>query len=112
MGHIERSKHMQTSAPVSGSMGKSWRCVAVSLLALVLGLPIALPFSTPTAVGYIQLPGVIIGVFVAGVCVVSFFLCPRRPLFTKLIALLLCGVALFCAFDFVAYYWLHVRHGG
>jgi hypothetical protein len=105
-------RHMQRSAPTNGSTGKSWRCVVVSLITLVLGLSIALPFSTPTAVGYVQLPGVIIGVFVAGVCVVSFFLCPRRPLFAKLIALLLCVPALFCALDFVAYYWLHVRHGG
>ncbi len=83
-----------------------------SLVALAVGISIALPFSTPTAVGYVQLPGVIIGILVAGICVVSFFLCPRRPLLAKLIALLLCGAALFCAINFVAYYWLHVRHGG
>jgi hypothetical protein len=83
-----------------------------SLLTMLLGLSIALPFSTPTAVGYVQLPGVVLGVFVAGVCVVSFCVCPRRPILAKLIALLLCGATLFCAADFVAYYWLHVRYGG
>jgi hypothetical protein len=79
---------------------------------MIIGLSIALPFSAPTAVGFVQLPGVIIGVFVAIVCVGSFLLCPRRPMFAKLIALSLCVPALFCALDFLAYYWLQVRYGG
>jgi hypothetical protein len=103
---------MHTSARSNNSAGKSWRCVATSLIALVLGLSIAFPFYAPTTVGYVQFPGVIIGVFVASFCTVSFFLCPRRPLLAKLIALLLCGAALFCALDFVVYYWLHVKHNG
>jgi hypothetical protein len=89
-----------------------WRFVAVSALVLVFGLAIALPFSTPTAVGYVQLPGVLIGVVVACVCVTCFFLCPRHPLIPKIVAGLLCVPALFCALDFVAHYWLHVRHHG
>jgi hypothetical protein len=89
-----------------------WRFVAVSALVLVLGLAIALPFSTPTAVGYVQLPGVITGVVVACVCVTCFYLCPRHLLIPKIVAGFLCVPALLCALDFVAYYWLHVRHHG
>ena len=109
---IKHGAIMQGTASTNGSMRNSVICVVVSFVTLVLGLPIAFPFSTPTAVGFVQLPGVLIGVFVAGVCVVSFFFCPRRPLFAKLVSLLLCVPALFCALDFVAYYWLHVRYGG
>ncbi len=105
-------KCMQKLAPIDDSTARSWICVAASLLALAIGLPIALPFSTPTAVGYVQLPGVIIGVFVAAVCVVAFLLCPRHPLFAKLIALVLCVAALQCAIYFLGYYWVHVRYGG
>jgi hypothetical protein len=79
---------------------------------LGVGLSIALPFSTPTAVGYVQLPGIIMGVIVACICVGSFLVCPRRPLVPKLIAFLLCIPALFCALDFAGYYWLHVAHHG
>ena len=101
---------MKVRTDILGS--KSWRCVAVSVLALVLGLSVALPFSTPTPIGYVQLPGVIIGILVASVCVVSFLVCPRQPLLPKVVALVLCLPALFCALDFVAYYWLHVWHRG
>jgi hypothetical protein len=88
------------------------RFVGVSAFVFVFGLAVALPFSTPTAVGYVQLPGVIIGVVVACVCVACFFLCPRDSLIPKIVAGMLCVPALFCALDFVAYYWLHVRHRG
>lgn len=85
------------------------RLVAASTLVLALGLASALPFSTPTAVGYVQLPGVIIGVVVACVSVTCFFLCPRHPLIPKIFAGFLCVPAVFCALNFVAYYWLHVN---
>jgi len=39
------------SAQTKSTVGKSWWCVGVSLASLLVGLPIALPFSTPTAVG-------------------------------------------------------------
>jgi hypothetical protein len=100
------------SAQTKVTVSKSWWCVGVSLASLLVGLLIALPFSTPTAVGYVQLPGTIIGVVVACICVASFFVCPRHPRLPKLVALTLCVPALFCALDFVAYYWLHVAHHG
>ena len=103
---------MDTSAPTNVTTRKSWWCVAVSVFILAVGLTIALPFSTPTAVGYIALPGVITGVIAACVSVGCFFLCPRRPLLPKVLAGVLCVPALFCALDFVFYYWLHVSHHG
>jgi len=100
------------SAQTKVTASKSWWCVSASLASLLVGLAIALPFSTPTAVGYVQLPGTIIGVVVACICVASFFVFPRHPRLPKLIALALCVPALFCALDFGAYYWLHGAHHG
>src|SRR5262245_31229302 len=103
---------MDTSTATVVIARKSWWCVAISVFTLAVGLTIALPFSTPTTVGYIALPGVLIGVVAACVCVTCFFVCPQRPLRPKILAGVLCVPALFCAFDFVAYYWLHVRYHG
>lgn len=86
----------------------SWWLALVSTITSVGGLSIALPFYTPTAIGYVQLPGVIIGLIVAIVCVVCFIRSPRQPIIPKLLMGFLCVPTLSCALDFTAYYWLHV----
>ncbi|MGO8931408.1 MAG: hypothetical protein ACLQU3_31520 [Limisphaerales bacterium] len=73
------------------------------MTSLVEGLLFGLPYWTP----YTQLPGTIVAVVVvaACICVTLFLVCPRRPLLPKIIALLLCIPALYCALDFLGNYW-------
>ncbi len=96
-------------APQKNSKTRSsWWFALVSTLTSVVVLRIALPFNSPTAISYVQLPGVIIAVIAAIVCVVCFIRSPRLPIAPKLIMGILCVPTLFCALDFTAYYWLHV----
>jgi hypothetical protein len=77
-------------------------------MSIVLGLAPALTFSTPTALGYVQLPGVIITFVVACCSVICFLLCPRRPLISKLTCLALATIPLWITFDLMKDYYLHI----
>src|SRR5882762_1301608 len=97
-----------TESRISG--WRAWKCVLISLASNVVGLPPAFGFSTPTALGYIQLPGIIITFLVACCCTACFFLCPRWPWTPKLVALALAILPLFFTLQFVADYYLHTRY--
>ena len=101
---------MNASTPANLSQWRYWKFVLISLASIVLGLPPAFIFSTPTAVGYVQLPGVIITFIVACGCVACFLLCPRRPLAPKITALALAVLPLLATLQLVADYYLHMRY--
>lgn len=82
----------------------------MSLASMGLGLPPALAFSTPTALGYVQLPGVIITFGVACCCVVCFLRCARRPIAPKLTCLGLAILSLLIALDLAKDYYLHITY--
>jgi hypothetical protein len=88
---------------------RSRRFLLISLAANVIFIPPALPFYSPTAIGYVQLPGILLAVSAAIACGASFFLCPRSPLGPKVVTGVLMIPVLFCALDFIAYYVLHLR---
>jgi len=71
---------------------------------MLVGLRLAVGFYTPTAVGYVQLPGIIIASTVTCWSVICFLRCPRRPIALKLIALVLASFAIFCTLDFLVDY--------
>jgi hypothetical protein len=102
------------SSPVSeipsSSTGRSWKFVLISLASIVLGLPPALMFSTPTALGFVQLPGVIITFGVACCSVLCFLLCSRRPIAPKLTCLVLAILPLWITLDLVKDYYLHITY--
>lgn len=105
------SDQMPRFLVVMGEAWPFWRHVVISGVTLVFGLGIALPFWTPTAYGYFQLPGVVLAVIVALVSLICFVLCPQRPRLPKVIAGLLCALAIACACGFVGYYWHHLLYG-
>ena len=80
--------------------------MGVAVLATLVLWPIAARFYSPTALGYVQLPGVLVFVALAIGCVLCFLLCPRRPVALKAIALIVATHALYWALDAIAYYWL------
>ncbi len=82
----------------------------ISLASIVVGLPPALMFSTPSLVGYVQLPGVIITFGVASCCVLCFLLCARRPMAPKVTCLLLAILPLFITLDLAKQYYLHITY--
>jgi hypothetical protein len=67
---------------------RAWRFALISLALIVISVPIAFASSTPTA-GYVHWRGVVISLITAFGCALSFFLCPRRPIAPKLVALAL-----------------------
>jgi len=71
---------------------------------MLVGLRGAVGFYTPTAVGYVQLPGIIIASTVACWSVICFLSCPRRPITPKLIALALASFGIFCTLYFLVDY--------
>ena len=89
----------------------SWRLVAWSLLTTFSLWPVAVRFYAPTAVGFIQLPGVIIFTLAAAICILTFLACPRRPAFPKIILLVIAIHAAYWMLYSVSYFWLHVRYG-
>ncbi|MDB6123217.1 MAG: hypothetical protein JWQ71_2210 [Pedosphaera sp.] len=93
------------SHPASRRSG--WVFVGVAIVATIIAWPIAAGFYSPTAIGFVHLPGVILFVLLAVSCTVCFLLCPRRPLAPKLVSLLLAIHAAYWALDADAYYWLH-----
>lgn len=93
------------------SLWRSWKFVVISVGIIVFGLLPGLMFSTPTALGYVQLPGVIIVSLVTCLCVVCFLLCPRRPLVPKLTCLTMVSILVLITLDILKDYYLHIRYG-
>jgi hypothetical protein len=89
----------------------AWKFAVISLAGIVVVEPFGLMFSTPTALGYVQLPGVIITILVACCSVVCFMVCPRRAIAAKLVTLLLAVIPLLIMLDLLKDYYLHVRYG-
>jgi|SRR6266853_1074052 len=102
---------MNASAPANASGWHSWKFAVISLAGIVVVEPFGLMFSTPTALGYVQLPGVIITTLVACCSVVCFLVCPRRAIVAKLVTLLLAVIPLLITLDLLKDYYLHVRYG-
>ena len=94
----------------AASQAGSWRLVLISVAVTVLVVPFAAAFGSPTAIGYVQLPGVLLFLALACCCVTCFLFCPLRPLIPKLIILLVSTFTLFWACYSVAYYWLHLMY--
>ena len=80
----------------------------LSITCVLLGIPVAAGFSSPTAIGYVQLPGVIIALVVACCCTACFVWCPLRPLAPKLVAFVLILFPIFCFLQFAAYFYLEL----
>jgi DMSO reductase anchor subunit len=78
---------------------------------MAFSIPLAGTFSAPTAVGYVELPGLIILLVAALICVACFVLCPRKPLLPKLVALALMVFPIFYALEFLGYDYLHIKYG-
>jgi Kef-type K+ transport system membrane component KefB len=91
----------------SVSRRSGWLLVGIAVVATIIVWPLAAGFYSPTAIGFVHLPGVFLFAALAVGCAVCFFLCPRRPLAPKLISLALTAHALYWALDAGAYYWLH-----
>jgi hypothetical protein len=77
----------------------------------VAGSLVAAGFYTPTAIGYVQLPGVILFTVVGLICVACFLACPLKPIFFKNATLALMAHSLFWVLFAWCYYSLHVRYG-
>jgi hypothetical protein len=84
--------------------------VLIAIACTVLVFPFAAAFSSPTSIGYIQLPGVLLFVLLACSTLSCFFLCPSRPRVPKVLTLFMSGHALFWVLYSLAYYWLHLRY--
>ena len=84
--------------------------VGIAAAATIVGWPFAAGFYSPTAVGFVHLPGVIIFGLLAVACCICFLLCPRRPVAPKIISLALTGHALYWALDAASYYWVHSQY--
>jgi hypothetical protein len=97
---------MSTAPRLVSKVGR-WLFASIAGGATAVVWPIAATFYSPTAIGYVQLPGVILFVLLAASCVACFILCPRRPFSPKLITLLLATHALYWALYASAYYWIH-----
>ena len=91
----------------TASRRSGWIFVGIGAVATVVVWPIAARFYSPTAIGFVHLPGVILFLLLATGCAVCFLLCPPRPFVPKLISLLLTIHSLYWALDAGAYYWLH-----
>src|ERR1051325_6709181 len=91
----------------AGTRMSGWRCVALASVCTVVVLPIAAGFFSPTAIGYVQLPGVVLFLCLAVTCAAFFFVCPRRPLAPKVVSSFLAAHALFWAMYASVYYLLH-----
>jgi len=96
-------------AGTSPERWNGWRFVLVSFLCLIVGLPIAAGFSVGYIFDFVELPGTIMAVVVAGVCAAGFVLCPRKPVFPKVATFLLFLSAAQCAVDFVGYYYIFIQ---
>ncbi len=101
---------MNTSAETTDLRWRSWRYVIVSIACVLLGIPVAATFYSPTLIGYVQLPGVVIALVVACCCTACFLRCPRLPITPKVVALVLIILPIFCFLQFLAYYYLHVLY--
>jgi hypothetical protein len=102
---------MNASAPTNISGWHAWKFAVISLASIVVIEPLGLMFSTPTALGYVQLPGVIITILVASCSIVCFMVCPRRAIAAKLVTLLLTTIPLLITLDLLKDYYLHIRYG-
>jgi hypothetical protein len=89
------------------SRRSSWIFVGIAVVATVVLFPFAAGFYSPTAIGFVHLPGVILFGLLAASCAVCCLLCSSRPFIPKLITLLLTIHALYWALDAGALYWLH-----
>ena len=96
---------------VRGKGLKSWGLFAGSLFYIIIATPFAGSFSSPTALGYVQFPGVVIALTVAAVSLICFFLCPRRPLIPKILTLALVALVFYFLVDILGYYYLHEMYG-
>src|SRR5262249_30540936 len=72
-----------------------------SVLASVLAVP---AFSVPTGPGFVALPGTLIGATTGLTAAWAFVRCPRRPVFPKVVTLLLLVPGLFIGMDCVTSY--------
>jgi uncharacterized membrane protein len=69
---------------------KPWLYLACIVALTLLVTPFAGAFSVPTGPSsHVQLPGVLMFIALAVLCCVAFLRCPRRPLWAKIVALVL-----------------------
>jgi len=101
---------MSSEAQSDLSRTRSWWLVLIAIACTVLVFPFAAAFSSPTAVGYIQFPGVLLFFLMACSTLTCFFLCPARPRFAKALMLIASGHAIFWVLYSLGYYWLHMRY--
>src|SRR4051812_26564921 len=102
---------MDASTPAKVWGWSPWKFAVISLAGIVFVEPFGLMFSTPTALDYVKLPGIIVTVIVASCSVVCFVVCPRRAIAAKLVTLSLAVIPLLILLDLLKDYYLHVRYG-
>ena len=91
----------------SATGSRPWAAISIATLTTALGWPIAARFYSPTAIDYVQFPGIVLFALVSTICTACFLYCPRRPLVAKLLVLALATNGFYWALDAVGYYCLH-----
>lgn len=79
------------------SVNTPWWLIAWAAGGTLLFWPVAAGFYTPTAVGYVQFPGVCIFLLLASVSTICFLHCPLRRVWAKVTLLLITTNAAFWA---------------
>jgi len=104
---------MNSNQPMASvvSPWRSWKYVIVSGAGILLGTPLAATFSSPTLLGYVQWPGILVFLGVAVNSVVCFVFWPCKPLLPKLLCFALAVFPLFNLLEWLGYDYLHFKYG-
>jgi hypothetical protein len=102
-GSIERLGNKTSNTRAISPLRKSLCCVlCIIVVTVVVTYVVGTVFYTPTSIGYIEFPGVIITVVSALICSTAFCICPRQPFFGKSACLILTVPSLWLAIDATA----------